>query len=367
MEIQNDLIQRHIKVLLIDDDEDEYIIIKNQLSGSSDMSFEVSWASNYYRAEELVSDIQFDVCLVDFALGEKDGIELIREFKKKDVHIPFILLTGKGDHRLDMLAMLEGAVDYLEKYAVSSSELDRSIRYAVQNQRIIEELRQARERQEELAKKILESQEKEREFVARDLHDSIGTSLSAVHFALGREIDLIKKSGGSAVNSDGLNRINDMLVEIIEETRRISGNLRPSILDNLGVLPAIGSFVRQFHKVYQKISFNFSFDVKEEDIPDNLKIIFYRIVQESLTNAAKHSQGSRVDLVMSKDQDNLLLDITDDGKGFDIESARTMASENKNMGLEGMIERVRLSGGEISVSSETGMGTRICARFPIVN
>lgn len=359
------MMENHIRVLLIDDDEDEYVIIRELLTEISYTRFEISWAGSYAKADEMIINSRYDVCLVDYLLGEKNGLELIRNFKKSGIDIPFILLTGKGDHTLDLKAMLEGAVDYLEKDRMQSSHLDRSIRYAVQNQKIIEELRKSRQRQEELAKKILESQEKEREFVARDLHDSIGTSLSAVHFALGREIDIIDKSENSSINLGGLNRINDMLVDIIEETRRISGNLRPSVLDNLGVLPAINSLVRQFRKVYHDISFDFHFDVEEEDIPEKLKIIFYRLVQEGFNNAAKHSQGTKVDLVISNDGNNILLDITDNGKGFDVESTRMRASKNNNMGLEGMIERARLSGGEIGIFSEIGMGTRICIRFPV--
>ena len=364
MEKKNNTVEKNIRILLVDDDEDEYVIIRGQLSEISDMSFEISWAEGYSQAHNIIKNNQFDVCLVDYLLGKNNGIELIRDLKRKGVNIPFILLTGKGDHNLDLKAMLEGAVDYLEKEGMKPSQLDRSIRYAVQNQKIIAELTLARERQAELAKKILESQEKEREFVARDLHDSIGTGLSAVHFALGREIDKIEKSGTSTINLDGLNRINDMLVDIIEETRRISGNLRPSVLDNLGVLPAISSFVRQFRKVYQDINFESEFEIDEKDIPEKLKIIIYRIVQEGLTNAAKHSQATQVELLITNKENCIELDISDNGKGFDIDTTRLNASENNNMGLMGMVERVILAGGEIDIITKPGDGTKIQVFFP---
>jgi signal transduction histidine kinase len=366
LEKKNNTVEKNIRILLVDDDEDEYVIIRGQLSEISDMSFEISWAEGYSQAHNIIKNNQFDVCLVDYLLGKNNGIELIRDFKRKGVNIPFILLTGKGDHNLDLKAMLEGAVDYLEKEGMKPSQLDRSIRYAVQNQKIIAELTLARERQAELAKKILESQEKEREFVARDLHDSIGTGLSAVHFALGREIDKIEKSGTSTINLDGLNRINDMLVDIIEETRRISGNLRPSILDNLGVLPAISSFIRQFRKVYQDINFESEFEIDEKDIPEKLKIIIYRIVQEGLTNAAKHSQATQVELLITNKENCIELDISDNGKGFDIDTTRLNASENNNMGLMGMVERVILAGGEIDIITKPGDGTKIQVFFPFL-
>ena len=366
MEEKNNTVEKNIRILLVDDDEDEYVIIRGQLSEISDMSFEISWAEGYSQAHNIIKNNQFDVCLVDYLLGKNNGIELIRDLKRKGVNIPFILLTGKGDHNLDLKAMLEGAVDYLEKEGMKPSQLDRSIRYAVQNQKIIAELTLARERQAELAKKILESQEKEREFVARDLHDSIGTGLSAVHFALGREIDKIEKSGTSTINLDGLNRINDMLVDIIEETRRISGNLRPSILDNLGVLPAISSFIRQFRKVYQDVNFESEFEIDEKDIPEKLKIIIYRIVQEGLTNAAKHSQATQVELLITNKENCIELDISDNGKGFDIDTTRLNASENNNMGLMGMVERVILAGGEIDIITKPGDGTKIQVLFPFL-
>ena len=115
MNTENSSIESRIRVLLIDDDEDEYVIIKKLLSESYVLSFDVSWAENYMKAYDILTHGNFDVCLIDFMLGDKDGIEAIRDFKKKGIRVPFILLTGRGDYDLDMMAMQEGAVDYLEK------------------------------------------------------------------------------------------------------------------------------------------------------------------------------------------------------------------------------------------------------------
>jgi signal transduction histidine kinase len=365
MENELDATEKPSRVLLVDDDEDEYVIIREMLSNKSSIPFEVSWARGYEKAGEMLSKNSYDVCLVDYRLDKKSGIELISDFKKKGIDVPFILLTGRGDLELDIAAMLMGAVDFLEKGEIKPSQIERSIRYAIKNNNIIKQLTKERERGEELAKKILDSLEKERELVARDLHDSIGTSLSAIHFALGREIDLIQQTKTPGLNLEGLNRINDMLVDIIDETRRISGNLRPSILDNLGVIPAISSYMRQMQKVYGNIRLVYHLNILEEEIPEKLKINLYRVVQEGIVNAAKHSKAKKVDLVISKDISSILLDITDDGTGFDVGDTLKNVSHSSSMGLEGIFERVQLSGGEIGLHSETGQGTRICIRFPV--
>jgi len=359
------MIKDNIKILLIDDDEDEYIIIKELLLGIPHLSFDILWVDGYKNAIEMIGKHEHDLCLLDYRLGEVDGIEVMREFKKQGFNLPIILLTGKGNHDLDLQAMQEGAADYLEKASLEPISLERCIRYAVRNSIIIQELKKAREKQRELSMKILDSQEKERQSVARDLHDSIGSSLSAVHFALDREITLFGKSKMPEMNFDSFNRINEMIVDIIDETRRISGNLRPSILDNLGVLLAIKSFVRQFQKIYHGMSFEVRLEIEEEDIPDKLKIIFYRIVQEGLNNAVKHSQGTRINVIILMRDGYLLLEITDNGKGFNSEDIKNNTSQN-NMGLEGMIERGNLSGGEVEIISSQGEGTRIKACFPIV-
>jgi signal transduction histidine kinase len=362
--IEEKMTEKKIKILLIDDDEDDYVIIGDTLSKTRNSGINIDWAAGYNEAREMVQKRKYHICLMDYRLGDVNGIELMREFFSMGLEMPVIILTGQGDHDVDIQAMDEGAVDYLEKANLDSVQLERAIRYAIRNSDMLKALRTSEEKLRNLSSRILEAQENERKYVARELHDSIGSGLTAVRFALEQKINSMGRSTGSS-GTVSLERIMEMIREIIEETQRISSNLRPSVLDTLGLLPAIRSFCRSYLEIYMDIQIETQLNVHEEDVPEKLKIICYRIVQETFNNAAKHSQASNLLLNISKSGDYLDLFIKDNGKGFDVEKTISKGYESTGMGLEGMIERVRLSGGHIEIRSQRGQGTTVKIRFHI--
>lgn len=356
--------EKKINILLIDDDEDEYLIIGDILSKIRNGGLNLDWAAGHKTARDMIQKRKYDICLMDYRLGDVNGIELMREFFSNGLEMPVIILTGQGDHDVDIQAMDEGAVDYLEKANLDSVHLERAIRYAIRNSDMLQALRTSEEKLRSLSARVLEAQENERKSVARELHDSIGSGLTAVRFALEQKINSM---GDSEVGSGtvSLERIMEMIREIIEETQRISSNLRPSVLDTLGLLPAIRSFCRSYLEIYTNIKIETQLNIREEDVPEKLKIICYRIVQETFTNVAKHSQASHLLLDITRSGDCLDLFIKDNGKGFNVEKTISKGDESSGMGLEGMIERVRLSGGQIQILSERDQGTAVKIRFPI--
>jgi signal transduction histidine kinase len=308
-----------IRILLIEDDEDDYVVIRDTLSEINTWEFRLDWVSTPDREMDRIISREYQVCLLDYRLGNKNGIEVLEELNQKGFKAPVIILTGYTDHEIDVEAMRHGAVDYLEKSDLKAFQLERAIRYAIRNSDIIKALRTSEEKLRILSSHILEAQEKERKAVAQDLHDSIGASLTAIRFALERKIDSM---GSSAVPDSGalsLERIMEMLKEIIEETQRISSNLRPSTLDTLGLLPSIRSFGKKYQEIYGDIRLEMHLDVSEKDIPEKLKIILYRIIQESFNNSAKHSQAENMYLRIIKNGNCLELTIRDDGRGFNVE------------------------------------------------
>ena len=296
------MMEEKAKILLIDDDEDDYVIVGDTLSEVPSLKYDLSWASGYKQAWEMIKSDYYDVCLMDYRLGEKNGLELMQEFFRNGIEVPIIILTGKGDHDIDVRAMISGAVDYLEKTDLRSIQLERSIRYAIRNNKMLKALRRSEEKLRALSTKILEAQEKERKLVARDLHDSIGSGLAAIRFALEQKINSMGQGASEPAASAAmsLERIMGLIQEIIEESRRISSNLRPSMLDTLVFISAIRSFCREYQKIYRNIRIETQLDVQEEDIPEKLKIVCYRIIQEALNNAAKHSQADKLLLSISK-------------------------------------------------------------------
>ncbi len=225
-----------------------------------------------------------------------------------------------------------------------------------------EDLQQSRKRLRRLSVKLIEAQEAERKRIAQELHDSIGAGLAAVKFSL--EKKLKEMTDGKLAKTTRLEYIIPLLQKVIVEAQRISRNLHPSILDVLGLRPAITSFCREYQTVYCSIQVQHDLEMEEEHIPPELHILLYRLVQESLNNIAKHSGADRVEIALRCVTDQIQLTIRDNGKGFDPDALRKQNADRRGLGLDGMKERTELSGGRFEIDSRIGEGTLIQATWP---
>jgi PAS domain S-box-containing protein len=238
------------------------------------------------------------------------------------------------------------------------------IRDTTRHKRDERRLRESGEKLRRLSQKLLQVQEQERRLLARDLHDSIGGSLSAIKFSLARKLN--QMNAGESSPRIRLEDIISMVQGAIDESRRISTNLRPSILDDLGVVDTIDWFCGEFEGVYPHIRIEKKVEIEESEVPEHLKIITFRICQEALNNIAKHSGGNLALISLTRGNSSLKLAIIDNGQGFD--TKRLVAQEVRGgIGVPGMRERVELSGGTFSIKSKPGGGTTVRARWPIDN
>jgi signal transduction histidine kinase len=353
-----------INILLVEDDEDDYVLVRQLFSEIGKYKFELTWVKNYGETMDRAIKGNYDVCLMDYRLAGYDGLTLLKELKEKHFQPPVIILTGYGDRNIDMEAMHLGAADYLEKFGLSPDKLERSVRYAIERSVTLKALIESEAKLRALSVKILEAQEAERKSIAKELHDSLGSGLTAIKFALEKilsDIDVIKNLKGIS-----LEQIIDMVRELMEETRRISSNLRPSLLDDLGLLTAIRSICRECQRLHEGIYIETKFDINESDIPDSLKITIYRVMQEALNNIIKHSGAGRVEVSLEKNNQGIKFVIEDNGKGFDLNKINSGLVNSRGMGLEGMSERVSLSNGRFEISSKQGCNTTIQAFWPIL-
>ena len=145
----------------------------------------------------------------------------------------------------------------------------------------------------------------------------------------------------------------------IEETRRMTTNLRPSILDDLGILATLNWFCREFQKIYPQFQIQKEIDIQEEEVPEDLKIVVFRILQEAMNNIAKHSRANRVLLSLEKRQNRLAFRVEDNGTGFNLESCQ------RGLGLSSMKERAQHSGGVFTLESYPGKGTCVQVVWPL--
>jgi len=210
----------------------------------------------------------------------------------------------------------------------------------------------------EIAKRLTSAQENERTRIARELHDDIGQSLAILRIQFLRAGQPV--SGMPGKRHPGILELCNDLQKLATKVSSISHRLHSSELEYLGLAVAIQSHCREFSE-----KFKIAVDCSCMDIPRKLDSLLalslLRVVQEALHNAAKHSQSKSIQVALRREGNELLMNITDDGVGFDLEEARLAAG----LGLISMRERIRLAGGEFAISSRRGEGTQITARVPL--
>jgi PAS domain S-box-containing protein len=234
--------------------------------------------------------------------------------------------------------------------------------YAQRN-RAQELLLASSERLRFLSQKLADAQELERKRIAQELHDSVAGKLSAIKY--GVEKALAELDSNKLPTGISLKDVVPMVQGAIQETRRISARLTPVGLDDLGILSTITGSCREFQKIYSHVQVQEQFDVQENDIPEPLKIVIYRILQEALNNVAKHSRAKAVHISLWKTGGNIELAVKDNGQGFDPEQVPWTNEDEYGMGLSGMKERAELSAGFFEVLSAKGKGTTIRVLWPV--
>jgi PAS domain S-box-containing protein len=219
-----------------------------------------------------------------------------------------------------------------------------------------EALRQSR-------KHFMTAQENEKKRVAQELHDSIGQSLTAIKFGLENSLD--EKAGRTAeARVESSRAVIPVVQQAIEEVRRIHTDLRPSILDDLGILTTINWFCREFRMIYSNIRIEKEVAVQENEVPEPLKMVIFRVLQEAMNNIAKHSDADLARLSFRKTDSAIALTVEDNGRGFDPEKALFLKNSEKRFGITSMKERTELTGGSFAIKSGSGTGTAISASWP---
>ena len=214
-----------------------------------------------------------------------------------------------------------------------------------------------------LSAQHLTIQESERRRIAADLHDGLGQTLSLVKLSI-EEAARSVSAGVSGKVAATLERLAPTVKSALAELRRISMNLRPSTLDDLGILATLSWYFREFEAACPNMDLEHEISVQEADVPNLLKISIFRIVQEATSNALKHARAERIKVCLSGEGGSLALLIEDNGQGFDPAAAASGRDFSHGLGLQSMKERAELSGGDYDFKSAPGQGTRIRVRWP---
>lgn len=229
-----------------------------------------------------------------------------------------------------------------------------------ENKRAEAALAQSEARLRMLSTQLLTAQEHERKRVSRELHDGLGQSLTALRFKL-EDAFSEPCAFGPQPQSETLSALLLAIRGLIEEVHRISMDLRPSMLDDLGILATIKWFLREFQASCSSINIEKTIRLEEREVPEPLKTVIFRVLQEAFNNIAKHSRAQRVQLYLGRRDRGIELIVRDDGVGFDLNDALPAGGARRGLGIASIRERIELSGGSFDIESTKGGGTTIRA------
>lgn len=221
--------------------------------------------------------------------------------------------------------------------------------------RDISERRQAEAQLRLLTSQLLTAQEQERRRLSRELHDELGQSL----LVLKMQIRALERRLQDPLSQGDCDRSLHYIDEIIDNVRRLSRDLSPAILDDLGLSAALRHLLDEFRRHYELPHIHAEAEMVDDLLSREAQINLYRVLQESLTNIAKHARASRVVIRLKRQDDHIVGSVEDDGQGFDLAALRLEADPLRGLGLTAMEERLRILGGAFQVHSQPGAGTRI--------
>jgi PAS domain S-box-containing protein len=228
----------------------------------------------------------------------------------------------------------------------------------------LEALKESEKQLKYLASRLLAAHEEERKRIAGDIHDSLGSSLSQIKHKVEGVLEDVKERSITEV-TESLKSVIPIIQESIDECRRLQMDLRPPMLDDIGILATLTWFCRRFQTIFPGIRIEQKINIKEDEVLNLLKTAIFRIAQEAMNNVAKYSKANLISLSLKGEGKNIELAITDNGIGFNVEEMLAKERSRRGLGLESMRERAELSGGSFAIESAQGQGTVIRASWPL--
>jgi len=386
-----------LNILLIEDNPDDARLVCDMLNNSGGCGTIVSKAERLSTALDMLGRQKFDIVLVDLGLPDSSGLESLQEIQKKAPMLPVVILTGFEDTETSSDALSIGAQDYLIKGEFNRKQLLRCIEFAInrknaqsflerahdeveynfkrtsaelsvfnaelnaqmeQHTRTEEELLGYHKQLHDLAVHLQSIREEERANIAREIHDELGQIMTVLKMDLvwiGNRLRGDQKELRNKLGSD---------IELVENTiasvKRLCTELRPSILDSLGLEAALEWQCEEFEK---RTGIGCKIDIlTEKSVTDkNMKTALFRIFQEALTNVVRHSRASKIEALLTNMDDSIVLQACDNGRGITQEELEKANS----FGLLGMRERVSPWNGRIEVTGTKGIGTTVSAIIPL--
>jgi signal transduction histidine kinase len=360
---------KSLHVLIVEDSEDDILLIIDELQ-----RFEYDLFYKRVETPEAMKDalrqVHWDVIFSDYFLPRFSAPEALKIVKEAGLDIPFIIITGSVGEEIVVAAMKAGAHDYLMKdnLARLCPAIERELKEAEsrrERKRAEEALKESREQLRNLAARMDSLREKERAWIAREVHDQLGQVFTSIKIDLSLMQKALARSKRAGEKTwpllqekiESMSRLADAAIRTVQE---IGTEMRPAVLDDLGLLAAIEWQTKDF-QTRTGVSCRIETDLQAIDLDPDRATAVFRIFQETLTNIARHAKATRVTIRIEEKSGQLFLNVEDNGRGISSQEASNPAS----LGLLGMRERALLFDGEISVSGIPGRGTKVALRIPM--
>lgn len=382
-----------MKILIVDDQPKQLKLLRAVLESKG---FAVLQAADGIEALQLLESEGADAIISDILMPRMDGYRLCYEVRKsvRFRGLPIIIYTSTYTTEMDEKLSLDLGADMFLPKPSSESTIAAGLHKLISEGRrggdrpqaampdtdvlkeysdrliskleernqdlnqMVAELRTSAARLQTVSRRLFEVQEEERRHLARELHDEIGQALTAAKINLQ---SITGSSGGSAT----LARLQEsiaILDRLVVQVRQISLDLRPSMLDDLGLVPALRSLLDEQGR-RASIAVGFSAEDMPENLEPEIQTTCFRIAQEAITNAVRHADATQIDVDLRRDDENLRFVIRDNGTGFDAKSAQ---AQTVGLGLIGIKERAALVGGRARIISSPNKGTTIEVSLPLV-
>jgi signal transduction histidine kinase len=353
---------RELRILLVEDNPPHAELVEHFLRESG-LQFRLARVETKDAFVAHLEEHPPDMILSDYALPSFDGYTALAIAREKVPNVPFIFVTGTMGEEVAIETLKNGATDYVLKTRLSrlGPAVNRALRETAERrdrQRAEEKLRRSLEQLRGLTNYLQHVREEERTRIAREVHDELGQALT------GLKLDLSWLATKLAKNSPPVRtKIKTMTAHIdatIQTVRRIATELRPGILDGLGLVAAIEWQANEFQS-RTHIPCVVTSTVPDTQWDQDFITVFFRIFQETLTNVIRHASASRVDVRLTEENRQLVLTVADDGRGISEEEI----ANTRSIGLIGMKERAMLIGGDVSLVGTPGKGTTVSVRVPL--
>jgi signal transduction histidine kinase len=362
---------KQITILYLDTNRANGRLIAETVRGAGPLR--VVTMTSLEELERELATARSDLLLSEYGAAGPIGLGLLDLVQFRRPHLPVVLILPLESEELVEEVLDRGAAGYLLKTAGYLKRLPLTIRTILENEerkqerrrvekeraQAIEQMTAAQMRLHTLSQRLLEAQETERRSLARELHDQIGQALTAVKINL-----QATQRATDAATGARLAESVTIVERALQKVRNLSLELRPSLLDDLGLVSALRWYVDRQAQLGGFTAHFTAGRLSPQPAP-HLETICFRVAQEALTNVVRHAQAGTVTIELDQQDSELELVIVDDGRGFDLVAAREAAAYGTSLGLIGMEERATLGNGRLQLESAPGQGTTVRLLLPL--